>query len=80
MKDELFRTTSFRIASLLLAKSFILETVEPTADPKRKIFVFLDKPERQQLITDFYNGSVNVNARLFADSERRLKEIIHGQT
>lgn len=79
MKDQLFRTTSFKIASLLLAKGFLLEAIEPTPIPKKKSFVFEDKPERKQLITDFYNGTVSVNAKFFSDAERQLKEMLYDQ-
>jgi len=77
--ENLFKTTSFKIASLLLAKGFKLEAIEPTPDPRRKSFVFQDKPERTQLITDFYNGVVEVNAKQFADSQRELKEMLYSE-
>lgn len=52
-KNQLWRCGSFYTVAFLILKGFDLVGVEPSANPKRSIFILKDSPEREGLLQSF---------------------------
>ncbi len=80
--DKYYRLTSFYIAAFLLAKGYDLVGVEPTEQPRRFQFVFIDTPTRAKLLQVFNFGSDNVDevmcdARKLVAAIKTLKDKLY---
>lgn len=79
--DRYFRTSSFYTAVFLFARGLELVNID-YSDPKRSQFVFLDTPEREQLIHDFSFApqdapEIMVDARKFVMAIKMLKDKLY---
>jgi hypothetical protein len=83
MKDErYFKTSSFQLALFLFVKKMELANIDRITDSKRATFVFIDCPEREDLLQAFNYGkeddsSVMVDARKFITATKNLKEKLY---
>lgn len=82
MNDRYFRTSSFNTAGFLFAKGMELANIDRTTDSKRASFVFVDSPDREDLLHVFNyakenDQSVMVDARKFIAATRALKEKLY---
>ena len=83
MKDDrYFRTSSFQCGSFLFAKGMALADIDKISNPKRANFVFVDTPEREDLLQAFNYGKegdpmVMVDARKLMTATKALKEKLY---
>jgi len=71
---ERYATSDFYLASFMKARG--MKLVETTRDGRRVTFVFEDRPDRGDLVREFYNdGQVKVNA--FTHAIQDLKAVVH---
>lgn len=80
--DRYYRTTSFYESVWLYAKGMELANVDKVTDAKRAIFVFVDTPERHDLVRAFNYGKEDspetlVDARKLIAAIRQLKEKLY---
>lgn len=80
--DRYFRTSSFQCSCFLFAKGMELADIDKISNPKRSTFVFLDSPERPELLQAFDYGkegdpTVMVDARKMMLATRQLKEKLY---
>lgn len=79
--DKYFRTTNFYIAAFLFAKDLELVNIDRT-NPQKCNFVFIDTPEREELLGVFNFGKENhteamVDARKMIFAVKTLKEKLY---
>ncbi len=77
-----WKTSSFNTSAYLLCKGFELVNITPLDNPKKKEFVFCDRPEREQVLHNFsFSGEddpeVMVDARKLILCIRVLKEKLY---
>ena len=77
--DRYWKTSSFYVACFLFAKDQTLVNIDKVTDVKRSQFVFLDSPEREQLLQNFNFAKENspevmVDARKFVTAIKQLKQ------
>ncbi|MDP3763548.1 MAG: DUF5659 domain-containing protein [bacterium] len=76
MKNQLdnnnFATSDFYAAAFLVAKGYRLLDIDK-ADSRRFHFIFTDEPDRPQLVSAFFAGLVEVNAKEFVSAIKELK-------
>ena len=80
--DNYFRITNFYQAAFLFAKGMELVNVDRISNQKRATFVFLDSPDREDLMESFNFGKedgslVLVDARKLIAAIRALKEKLY---
>ncbi len=80
--DKYFRLQSFYLAAFLFAKGMELVNVDRISNQRRATFVFLDSPDREDLIESFNFGkeddsAVSVDARKLIAAIRTLKEKLY---
>ncbi len=81
--DRYFKTSSWNTALFLFVKGEMeLADIDKTSNPKRATFVFLDRPERSDLLRAFDYGkdddpAVMVDARKMMLATRQLKEKLY---
>ncbi len=71
--DEITKISSFKLAAYLMAHDHILVEIEPSNNPKRKVFVLQGK-NTPQLVSEFYN---DIKVKRFLEAERELKERLY---
>lgn len=81
MKNQLdnsnnFATSDFYTAAFLLAKGYQLFGINK-ADSRRFRFIFSDEPERPQLVSGYFAGLVEVNAKDFVSAIKELKSLMY---
>ena len=69
-----YATVDLYLASYLKARGLKLASIE--REGKRSRFVFLDKPDRREMVADFYND-VPVGISAFIHALEDLKGAIH---
>jgi len=79
--DRYFRTSSFYVAAFLFAKGLELVNID-RADSRRSQFVFLDTPDREELLQNFNYSSENspesmVDARKLVAAIKTLKDKLY---
>lgn len=79
-----FNTSSFYLSCFLFAHGLELVDISPTQNPRKKEFVFLDSPEREQLVQLFNfapedDQGVLVDARKFVTAIKTLKDRLYQQ-
>jgi hypothetical protein len=67
-----FTTSDFYAAAFLVAKEYRLLGIDK-ADSRRFHFIFTDEPDRPQLVSAFFAGLVEVNAKEFVSAIKELK-------
>lgn len=80
--DKYFRLQSFYLAAFLFTKGMELVNVDRVSNQRRVTFVFLDSPDREDLIESFNFGkedssAVLVDARKLITAIRTLKEKLY---
>lgn len=80
MKDQQdnnnFITSDFYAAAFLTAKGYKLFGINK-ADSRRYRFIFADEPDRSQLVSGYFAGLVEVNAKAFVTAIKELKSLMY---
>jgi len=81
MKNQLdnssnFTTSDFYAAAFLVAKGYRLLSIDK-ADSRRFHFIFTNEPDRPQLISAFFAGLVEINAKAFVTAIKELKSLMY---
>ena len=71
-----FTTSDFYAAAFLTAKGYKLFGINK-ADSRRFRFIFGDEPDRPQLVSAFFAGLVDVNAKEFVSAIKELKSLMY---
>ena len=71
-----FTTSDFYAAAFLSAKGYQLFGINK-ADSRRYRFIFEDQPNRPQLVSAYFAGLVEVNARAFVTAIKELKSLMY---
>ncbi len=71
-----FITSDFYVAAFLVAKGYRLLGINK-ADSRRFRFIFPDEPDRPQLVSAFFAGLVEVNAKEFVSAIKELKSLMY---
>ena len=71
-----FATSDFYAAAFLSAKGFQLFGINK-ADSRRFRFIFSDELERPQLVSGYFAGLVEVNAKDFVSAIKELKSLMY---
>lgn len=71
-----FTTSDFYAAAFLVAKGYKLLGIDK-ADSRRFHFIFTDEPYRPQLVSAFFAGLVEVNAKVFVTAVKELKSLMY---
>jgi hypothetical protein len=79
--DKYFRSANFYLSSYLFSKGLTLVNIDHT-EPKRAEFVFVDTPEREQLIYQFNfsphdSPDTLVDARSLITAIKTLKDKLY---
>lgn len=72
-------TNEYSTKNIGEAAGFIAKNIKLVRIDREKevcLFVFHDKTECEKLSRDFFFGELLVNARIFFESEKRLKQLI----
>jgi len=70
-----YRTTDYMTAAFLLLQGARFLGLERRSE-KSKWFLFTPQRKCEKLVVEYVSGKARVQARLFADSIRRVKDII----
>ncbi len=73
---DTFPTDNFQLASLLLAESCKLISLDKS-NPRRVLFVFEDTPERKTLTQKFLSYEAKVEPHRFFSAQKDLKQMIY---
>ena len=78
MKNEnkQFTNSDFYLSAFCLAKGLRLIDID-RANPRRFLFVFNDKKDRQNLIEDFLFGRARIEPKSFVSAIKELKTLIY---
>ncbi len=71
-----FTTSDFYAAAFLVAKGYKLLGIDK-ADSRRFHFIFTDEPYRPQLVSAFFAGLIEVNAKAFVSAIKELKSLMY---
>ena len=71
-----FTTSDFYTAALLIAEGYKLFGINK-ADSRRFHFIFTNEPDRPQLISAFFAGLVEINAKAFVTAIKELKSLMY---
>jgi hypothetical protein len=71
-----FTTSDFYAAAFLVAKGYKLLGIDK-ADSRRFHFIFTDEPYRPQLVSAFFAGLVEINAKAFVTAIKELKSLMY---
>lgn len=71
-----FVTSDFYAAAFLTAKGYKLFSINK-ADSRRFRFIFEDEPNRPQLVSAYFAGLVDVNAKEFVSAIKELKSLMY---
>lgn len=71
-----FTTSDFYAAAFLTAKGYTLLGINK-ADSRRFRFIFTDEPYRPQLVSGYFAGLVEVNAKAFVTAIKELKSLMY---
>lgn len=71
-----FTTSDFYAAAFLMAKGYTLLGINK-ADSRRFRFIFTDEPYRPQLVSGYFAGLVEVNAKAFVTAIKELKSLMY---
>lgn len=71
-----FVTSDFYAAAFLLARGYKLFGINK-ADSRRFRFIFTDESDRAQLVSGFFAGLVEVNAKDFVSAIKELKSLMY---
>ncbi len=71
-----FTTSDFYAAAFLTAKGYKLFGINK-ADSRRYRFIFADEPDRAQLVSAFFAGLVEINAKAFVTAIKELKSLMY---
>ena len=82
MNDRYFRSSSFNTAVFLFSKGMKLADIDKISNSKRATFVFVEQPDREELLHAFDYGkdgdpAVMVDARKLMLATRQLKEKLY---
>ena len=77
-KDKKFALADFYLAAFLRAKGFQLFDIEwDKNNPRRALFIFEDKEDRQSLVEDFLFGRAQIEPKSFISAIKELKQLLH---
>lgn len=81
-KDSYFRLQSFYQAAFLFSKGMELTSIDRISNSRRATFVFIDSPDREDLLQSFSYGKEDdplalVDARKLITAIRTLKEKLY---
>lgn len=71
-----FVTSDFYAAAFLTAKGYRIFGINK-ADSRRFRFIFEDEPNRPQLVSAYFAGLVDVNAKEFVSAIKELKSLMY---
>jgi hypothetical protein len=71
-----FETSDFYLSAFLLTQNFRLLNIKKI-DPRRFLFIFEDKKDRQNLIEDFLFGRTKIEPKSFIGAIKELKQLLH---
>ena len=71
-----FATSDFYAAAFLTAKGYRLLGINK-ADSRRFRFIFTDEPYHAQLVSGYFAGLVEVNAKAFVTAIKELKSLMY---
>jgi len=74
--DTKFTTSDFYAAAFLVAKGYKLLGIDK-ADSRRFHFIFTDEQYRAQLVSGYFAGLVEVNAKAFVSAIKELKSLMY---
>jgi hypothetical protein len=79
MAEETFKTADMYVAALLLANDYAVINVDKS-DPKHVRFTFSSDGDQcpiDDIVQAYTNGTAEVNASRFVESERKIKSLLH---
>ena len=71
-----FVTSDFYTAALLLAEGYTLFGINK-ADSRRYRFIFPDREDRVHLVSGYFEGLIEVNAKAFVSAIKELKSLMY---
>lgn len=74
--NELFTTSDFYLASVLLARGFELVSVDKT-NLRRNQFCFYDSENLQEIVWQFQMKNIAVDSHTVFAAQKRLKNLIY---
>jgi hypothetical protein len=75
-----YQTSDFYLATFLLWKSVPLLDIQPTADPRKKAFVFQNIRDLSALIANFWSQRELVEPLSLLTAERELKHRLYADS
>jgi predicted RNA-binding protein YlxR (DUF448 family) len=75
-KNQQFVLSDFYLSAFLRAKGVKLLDIDKT-NPRRALFVFKDKEDRQNLVEDFLFGRARIEPKGFVSAIKELKQLLH---
>ncbi len=78
MEDSPYKTSDTALASYLVTQGMkIVGTVQADDNPKVRIFVFLDVPERDKYVEEYITGRARVQPKKYAYTYKIVKEFLY---
>lgn len=78
-ENDIYKTKDLACASLLYASNQKLLRLERNGNSKQFYFVFSDRDQCEKLVTSYWQGEAVINAKLFADALRTMKDRIFSE-
>ena len=75
-ENQKFINSDFYLSAFCLAKGIRLIDID-RANPRRLLFIFDDKKNRQNLIEDFLYGRTKIEPKSFVSAIKELKALIY---
>jgi len=79
MESDIYKTKDLACASLLYASNKKLLRLERDGNSKQFYFVFSDKAQCEKLVTSYWQGEAVINAKIFSDAMRTMKDRIFSE-
>lgn len=75
-EDDIYKTKDLACSALLYASNQKLLRLERHGNSNQFYFVFSDKAQCEKLVTSYWQGDIVINAKVFSDAMRSMKDRI----
>ena len=74
--SEKFKCSDFYLSAFLISQGFKLLNIDKS-NPRRVLFIFKDRKDRENLVEDFLFGRAQIEPKSFISAIKELKQLLY---